>query len=45
MMNISEEFARARIRDPLSNNVRATRKTFCAVISVCLDIMERLGIL
>jgi hypothetical protein len=25
--------------------VRATRKTFCAVISVCLDIMERLGIL
>jgi hypothetical protein len=35
MMNISDEFARAQIRDPISNNARATRKTFYGDISVC----------
>jgi hypothetical protein len=28
-MNISEEFATAQIREPISKIARATRKTFC----------------
>jgi hypothetical protein len=31
-MNRSDEFARAQIRDPISNNARAMRKTFCRTV-------------
>lgn len=36
-MNKSDEFARAQIREPISNNARATRKTFCDYFSALLN--------